>query len=62
MGLRRQNCGPNRLVMRPKIRKLAAIRNVGAMIVVEILSRLAISVTVKPRKYDWDALHKEWRA
>jgi hypothetical protein len=48
--------------MRPKIRKLAAIRNVGAMIVVEILSRLAISVTVKPRKYDWDALHKEWRA
>jgi hypothetical protein len=31
--------------------KLAAIRKVGAMIVVEILSRLAISVTVKPRKY-----------
>jgi len=32
--------------------KLAAMRNVGAMIVVEILSHLSISATVKPRKYD----------
>jgi hypothetical protein len=31
--------------------KLAAMRNVGAMMVVEILSRLAVSVTVKLKKY-----------
>ena len=46
-------------MIRPKMIKLAAMRNVGAMIVVEILSRLAIRVTVKPGDYDQDALHKE---
>ena len=46
-GLRRQNCGPSRLVIRSKIIKLAAIRNEGAMIAVEILSRFVLSVAVK---------------
>jgi hypothetical protein len=48
-------------MIRPKMIKLAAIRNEGAMIVVDILSRLVISVTVsvKPRYNDKDTLHKE---
>jgi len=37
LGLRRQNCGPSRLVIRPKMIKLAATSGVGATIVVEIL-------------------------
>lgn len=48
-------------MIRPKVIKLAAIRNVGAMIVVEILFHLAVDVTVtmKPRNYNQNVLHKE---
>jgi len=44
--------------------KLAAIRYVGAMMVIEILFHLAVNVTVtmKPRNYNQDVLHKEWCA
>lgn len=48
-------------MIRPKMIKLAAIRNVGAMMVVEILFRLVVNaiVTMKPRNYDQGILHKE---
>ena len=41
--------------------KLAAIRNVGAMMVVEILFHLVVNVTVtmRPRNYNQNVLHKE---